>query len=78
MYDLDLVEVLCFKTNTSVKVREQNKEQRGMYDIDLVEVLFKDQFFSRSDISRMRNSLVCMTLTLWRCYLKTNTSVGVI
>ena len=49
-----------------------------MYDLDLVEVLFKDQYFSRSDMSRMRNSVVCMTLTLWRCYLKTNTSVGVI
>ena len=46
-----------------------------MYDIDLVEVLFKDQYFSRSDISRMRNSLVCVTL--WRCYLNTNTSVKV-
>ena len=27
-------------------------------------------------MSRMRNSMVCMTLTLWRLYLKTNTSVG--
>ena len=48
----------------------------GMYDLDLVEV-FKDQYFSRSDMSRMRNSMVCMTLILLRCYLKTNTSVGV-
>ena len=48
-----------------------------MYDLDLVEVLFKDQYFSRSDKSRMRNSMVCMTLTLWKFYLKTNTSVGV-
>ena len=48
-----------------------------MYDLDLVEVLFKDQYFSRSDMSNMRNSTVCTTLTLWRCYLKTNTSVGV-
>ena len=39
-----------------------------MYDLDLVEVLFKDQCFSRSDMSRMRNSMVCMTLTLGRCY----------
>ena len=48
-----------------------------MYDLDLVEVLFEDQYFSRSDISRMRNSMVCMTLTLWWCYFKTNTSIGV-
>ena len=47
-----------------------------MYDLDLVEVLFKDQYFSRIDMSRMRNSMVCMTLTLWRRYFKTNTSVG--
>ena len=46
-----------------------------MYDLDLVEVLSKDQYFSRSDMGRMRNSMVCMTLTLRRCYSKTNTSV---
>ena len=44
-----------------------------MYDLDLGEVIFKDQYFNRSDISRMRNIMVCMTLTLGRCYLKTNT-----
>ena len=48
-----------------------------MYEFDLAEVLFKDQYFSRSDMSRMRNSMVCMTLTLRRCYSKTNTAVGV-
>ena len=31
-----------------------------MYDLDLVEVLSKNQYFSRSDMSRMRNSMVCM------------------
>ena len=49
-----------------------------MYDLDLVEVFFKDQYFSMGDMmSRMRNSMVCMTLTLQRCYLKTNSSRGV-
>ena len=49
-----------------------------MYDLDLVEVLYKDQYFKfrRSAMSRMRNSMVCMTLTLWRYYFKTNTSIG--
>ena len=31
-----------------------------MYDLDLVEVLFEDQYFSRSAMSRIRNSMVCM------------------
>ena len=40
-----------------------------MYDLDLGKVLFKDHYFSMSDMmSRMRRSMVCMTLTLGRCY----------
>ena len=41
-----------------------------MYDLDLVEVLFKDQYFSRGDMGRMRNSMgacskIMKLFTLW-------------
>ena len=39
-----------------------NVAQLQNVTLDLVELLFRDQYLSRSDMSRMRNSMVCIVI----------------